>query len=176
MVSRVAKPQCGQVRTESSTIPAIAAHLCVEEGNPASVVALTSAARLALSGSKVTVAVFLPRSIFESATPGTFPNAFLTVLGQSSHVMFWTSRTSVCGLAAIALSGAVSNAMKSNLRIFAFLSEEQRCGPRYRQQTEQQHADQPEDQPLPLERSRIESSGSGYTRLRHKVKLAIGQT
>ncbi len=59
-------------------IAAIAAHLCVEEGNPASVVALTSAARLALSGSKITVAVFLPRSIFVSATPGTFPNAFLT--------------------------------------------------------------------------------------------------
>src|ERR1700680_245088 len=177
MVSRVAKPQCGQVKTESRTIAATAVHLCVEEGNPASVVALTSAARLALSGSKVTVAVFLPRSIFVSATPGTFPNAFLTVIGQSSQVMFWTSRTSVCGLAAIAVSGAVSNAMKSNLRIFVFfLSVEQRCGPRHRQQTEQQHPNQPEDQPLPLERSRVGARGTGHTRLRHKVKLAIGQT
>src|ERR1700674_2978277 len=176
MVSRVAKPQCGQVRTESSTIPAIAAHLCVEEGNPASVVALTSAARLALSGSKVTVAVFLPRSIFVSATPGTFPNAFLTVIGQSSQVMFWTSRTTVCGLPAKAASGATSNATMSKLRILVFLSLEQRCGPRHRQQTEQQHADQPEDQPLPLERSRVGARGTGHTRLRHEVELAIGQT
>jgi hypothetical protein len=38
MVSRVAKPQCGQVRTELRIIAAIAAHLCVEEGNPASMV------------------------------------------------------------------------------------------------------------------------------------------
>src|SRR5258706_11381234 len=116
MVSRVAKPQCGQVRTESSTIAAIAAHLRVEEGNPASVVALTSAARLALSGSNVTVAVLLSRSTFVSATPGTLPRAFLTVIGQRSQVMFWTSRTIVCGLPANAVSGAVSNAT-SNLRI-----------------------------------------------------------
>src|SRR6266567_2566309 len=176
MVSRVAKPQCGQVRTESRTIAAIAAHLRVEDGNPASIVALTSVARVALSGSNVTVAVLLLRSTFVSATPGTLPRAFLTVIGQSSQVMFWTSRTTVCEVPAHAVSGVVSNATISNLCIFVFLSVEQRCGPRHRQQAEQQHGDQPEDQALPLERSRDEALGAGCTQLWHEVELPIGQT
>ena len=48
-------------------------------------VAFISAAAFALSGSKVTVAVFAARSTFTLATPWTFLSAFRTVIGQTAQ-------------------------------------------------------------------------------------------
>lgn len=45
----------------------------------------------ALSGAWVTIAVFLSKSTLMALTPDNFSSAFLTVIGHSSHVMFFTS-------------------------------------------------------------------------------------
>src|SRR6266403_3501315 len=78
------------------------------DGKPASVVACVNRAVFALSGSKVTVAVFLSRSIAVALTPGTRSSAFLTTMGQVPQVIFSTARVAVCGGAANATSAATS--------------------------------------------------------------------
>jgi hypothetical protein len=70
------------------------------DGNPASVVAWVKRAVVALSGSNVTVAVFLSKSTAVALTPGTFPRAFLTTIGQVPQVIFSTAKVAVCGGAA----------------------------------------------------------------------------
>ena len=59
------------------------------DGKPASVVAWVSLAEVALSGSKVTVAVFLSKSTDVEVTPGTRSRAFLTTIGQVPQVIFF---------------------------------------------------------------------------------------
>ena len=88
--------RCGLNRVAHLTSRAV-------EGYPALVVAWAKAATVATSGSKVTVAVFFAKSIWAFATPGVFSKAFLTVTGQSSQVMFFTSRVTVFGVPAKAL-------------------------------------------------------------------------
>ena len=52
-------------------------------------VALVSAAKLALSGSNVTLAVFLSKSTLALVTPGTLSSAFFTVMGTNctAHIL-----------------------------------------------------------------------------------------
>src|SRR5882757_5377131 len=76
------------------------------EGNPASVVAWVKRAVLALSGSNVTVAVFLSKSTAVAVTPGTFSRAFFTTMGQVPQVIFSTAKVAVWGGAAKAAPAA----------------------------------------------------------------------
>ena len=70
------------------------------DGNPASVVAWVSRAIVVLSGSNVTVAVFVSKSTVVEVTPGIRISAFLTTTGQVPQVIFSTARVAVCGGAA----------------------------------------------------------------------------
>src|SRR5258708_23819715 len=67
-----------------------------------------------------TLAVFLSKSTFASVTPDTFSNAFLTVIGQTAQVIFFTSRVTVCKVPANRLKG---NATRALSRARRFLSD-----------------------------------------------------
>jgi hypothetical protein len=82
------------------------------DGNPASVVAWVNRAVVALSGSNVTVAVFLSKSTAVALTPGTRSSAFLTTIGQVPQVIFSTVNVAVCGGAA-KVTPAASNVHNS---------------------------------------------------------------
>ena len=51
-------------------------------------------------GSNVTVAVLESKSTTTDLTPSTPSIAFLTVTGQSAHVMLGTSKVAVCSVSA----------------------------------------------------------------------------
>jgi hypothetical protein len=95
-------------------------HLWIDEGKPASVVALVNVSGLALSGSNEMLAVFLSKSTFASVTPGTLSSAFLTVIGQTAQNIFCTSRVTVCKGPANRLKG---NATAAPIRTKRFISD-----------------------------------------------------
>src|SRR6267378_7890209 len=81
------------------------------DGYPASEVALVSVAGLALSGSNVTSAVFFSKSTLTLVTPGTFSSAFLTMIGQSAQVIFFTSRVTVSKVPANRVKGSAAKTL-----------------------------------------------------------------
>src|SRR4029077_14272370 len=66
------------------------------------------------------LAVFLSKSTLASVTPGTLSSAFLTVIGQTGQVIFFTSRVTVCKVPANRLKG---NATRAPSRTRRFLSD-----------------------------------------------------
>jgi len=73
---------------------------------------LASTAGLALSGSNVTLAVFFSKSTLALVTPGTLSSAFLTVIGQTAQVIFFTSRVTVSKVPAIAVKARATKALR----------------------------------------------------------------
>jgi len=69
----------------------------------------------------VTVAVFWSKLTWTSLTPDTFSSDFLTVIGQSPHVMFCTSSVTVFGGAASATKGKAKSTAISSLRMVNLL-------------------------------------------------------
>src|SRR5437588_3509345 len=173
MVSRLAKPHCGQVITESASNALIEPYLRTDEGKPALVVALISAAGVTLSGSNVTVAVLCSKSILASVTPVTPSSDFFTVIGHSSQYMFCTSSVAVFGTAANA-AHANNTAMEVTiiLRMTIPSSEKERDDQWDGQQNKQQNSNDPENRALARDDGRVGEGRIGDARLRPQHELS----
>src|ERR1700730_262847 len=124
------------------------------EGNPASVVASVSFAEVVLSGSKVTVAVFLSKSIAVAVTPDTRSSALRTTMGQVPQVIFSTASVTVCGAAADAVPAPSSRpSAAETLRILPMmlfpLGENERGVPRKGDECGKPNDDDPKNLALP---------------------------
>ncbi|KQB56434.1 hypothetical protein AE621_26185 [Acidovorax sp. SD340] len=60
---------------------------------------------------------FLSKSTCTALTPATFSSDFLTVIGHSGQVMFWTASVTVFDEAASAANGKATSRAMSNLRM-----------------------------------------------------------
>ena len=80
---------------------------------------MASVAGVALSGSKVTLAVLLSKSTTALVTPGTFSRDFVTVIGQTAQVIFFTSSVMVCNVPANKMMGRATRALSKAKRFIS---------------------------------------------------------
>lgn len=116
--------------------------------------ALTSSEAMVLSASKVTVAVFLAKSIRAWLTTGTFYSDFLTETGHSSQVMFCMCSVALCVVAAQAANDDNAIRIEAIEWRMEVPSERLRRQPRHRQQRKECQRDDPKDHLLAFEDDR----------------------